>query len=318
MARFEEAMQRFWLRDLHKVRGSPREDMKAWLQKREYIITAPQTATVFSLQVIREADFLSSIAYDSNRMACAAIETMVAITQIKTLPRSTAWLIIQAYYAAFFAAHALLRMFGVVCFQIDATTAAALARVANSQGSLPPTGFEKGFYVCTYDSTTKLLSFTKSAAASRGSHEILWEVFIQKLRQMAHELLAASSIYTPFAVKLTELETILCERGHATGGSLSNIRNSVNYRHEFGTWFPYRGVSLSPEQLFKLAGKWTAYPVTIETSPSSRNVLGMQLAASVFIVSVCRLVAIDMGNKCPAGRSFQSYGCVALMQRIQQ
>ena len=52
------------------------------------------------------------------------------------LPKSTGWILIRAYYAAFFAAHSLLRMFGISCIQLDAQQITAISRVAHALGLL--------------------------------------------------------------------------------------------------------------------------------------------------------------------------------------
>jgi hypothetical protein len=317
MARFEEALQGFWLRDLHRISGRPSASLKTWLTRREYLITGTQLRSEFFLQILNEREFLSAVAFDSSRMSCAAIESVLGIRQVAMLPRSTGWLVIQMYYAAFFAAHALLRMFGTFCLQLEGNTVAALDRVANALGSLPALGFEKGFYVAKYNAQNKMLSFRKSTAASRGSHEVLWEAFVEKLREMSKSLLLTTAAYTAFAVKLGELESIICEGGHNTGGWLSHIRNLVNYRHEYGAWFPYQEAVGTTKSLFDIVDKWKADPLKVAMQPGSTDHLRLHLGACVFIVNLCRLVSLDMSSKCPKGRSFHSYGCAALMSQAK-
>jgi len=56
----------------------------------------------------------------------------LGITAVGNLPKSTAWILIRAYYAAFFAAHSILRMFGNLCIQLESPETFALDHVAQS------------------------------------------------------------------------------------------------------------------------------------------------------------------------------------------
>ena len=260
---------------------------------------------------------LSAFAFDSSRMCCAALESMLAISQVEELPRSTAWTIIQVYYAAFFAAHGLLRMFGIMCLQMDAVSMSAFDKIASAFSCLPGNGFEKGFYICSYDATNKTINFKKSSAVKKGSHEVLWEVFATKIRDMADKLLRRSQIYMPAAMKLTELEENLRDYGLSDGSWLSHVRNLVNYRHEYGTWFPYKNGYSSPKRFFEMLASWRSDPLGLQLHHRSKVHLETHIASCVMIVSLCRCVALEMKQKCPKGRSFHSHGCVALMHQAK-
>lgn len=314
MPRIEEALQQFWLRDLYRVTTGCAQGLATWLARREFVFSRVDSSAEFSLRVLNQNAALSAFAFDSSRMCCAAIESMIAISKVKPLPRSTAWLVIQAYYAAFFAAHGLLRMFGTMCLQLDAVPVASFDKVARALSCLPGRGFEKGFYVCSYDVMNQTISFKKSSAAKKGSHEVMWEVFATKIRDIADDLLQASQIYTSFAVKLTDLEDNLRAYGCTDGSWLSHVRNLVNYRNEYGTWFPYKAGHPLSERLFEILLSWRKDPMALPLHQRSKNHLETHIASCAMIVSLCRCVAEEMKQKCPKGRSFHYYGCISLMQ----
>ena len=68
----------------------------------------------------------------------------------------------------------------------------------------------------------------------KGSHEILWETFADKLRAASNHLLGVSAAFNDVALQLMEIDTHLRRDGQNNGSWLSEVRNLANYRHEFG------------------------------------------------------------------------------------
>jgi hypothetical protein len=94
-----------------------------WVSDEEYQIYVPLQATQFVLNVSSQNEFLIALAADVNRCATAAFESTCHVIENRQLPRSTAWLVIKSYYAAFFAAHSISRMFGTTFTPLDKTQA---------------------------------------------------------------------------------------------------------------------------------------------------------------------------------------------------
>jgi hypothetical protein len=301
----EEGLRHFWLRDIHNIGVMTREGLAPWLVHENFIITSVRDCNDFTIRVLTPADALKGYAYDSTKMASAAFETMLSIDTVKHLPKSTAWILIKAYYAAFFAAHSLLRMFGVSCLQLDTPQINALEHTAAPFGLLPIHGFEAGFYIARWDVTTNEMAFRKPAR--RGSHEGLWATFANMLRQISNYLLMVSSKFRTLSLQLSEIEQILLQ----DGAWLSNIRNRANYRHEFGLWHPYSGSQVSAADLVKIVRMWKEQPEKLLSVPQ-RNPISVHLWVCTIIVAICYTVVSDMEVHAPRHKSFHSYGSLAL------
>jgi hypothetical protein len=244
-------------------------------------------------------------------MASASFETMLGIGTVGKLPKSTAWIVIRTYYAAFFAAHSLLRTLGLSCIQLDHQQAAALDHVASGYGILPGAGFEQGFYNAQYNSQLNEIHFSKSAAARKGSHQILWEIFANKLRDISNHLLTVSSAFNDVALQLSDLEIYLRQDHTKSGSWLSEIRNLTNYRQEFGLWFPYTNSQVDGQELTRIIKRWKADPNTLFPLNQS-NPIVLYVWICTVIVSICHAVVTDIEAHAVRRRCFHSFGSLAL------
>lgn len=105
----------FWLPGLNEVSGNHIKGIGGWICDEEYQIYSPPGATKFALNVSYSAPLLQAYAAEINRISVAAFETMSELSRPLRFPKSTGWLIIKTYYAAFFSAHALIRMLAKSC-----------------------------------------------------------------------------------------------------------------------------------------------------------------------------------------------------------
>jgi len=310
MGAIEEGFRHFWLRDIHRVSGVTKAGLGLWITRNDFITVRVGGRDDFSIRVLNPEEATRGVAHDSSSMASAAFETMLGLEPVKNLPKSTAWVVIRAYYAAFFAAHSLLRMFGTSCLQLESPQIKALDRNATVFGCLPTQGFESGFYIVRYDASTSEIHFRKSTAG-RGSHEVLWEVFAAKLREVSNHLLTVSSRFTGPALQLADLENLLKQDGLTRGTWLSHIRNLVNYRHEFGLWFPYSGSQVSTVELVKISRNWKSDPDGLLPIPKADRVT-LHLRLCTVIVAICHAVVCDMEVNAVRRKSFHAYGSLAL------
>ncbi len=311
MASFEEGLRHFWLRDIHQVGGVTAEELRQWIIRRKFVVTHVNGRDDFIIRVLAPTEAVRAIAHDSTRMASAAFETMLGISTVKGLPRSSAWILIRAYYAAYFAAHSLLRTFGTVCIQLDAQQTSSFDRVASAFGMLPNLGFETGYYLAEYQSGLNEIHFRKTSAARRGSHEVLWEAFADKLREASNHLLTVSAAFTGVALQLANLETFLRQAGHNGGSWLSHVRNQTNYRHEYGLWFPYADSKVESQDLARIVKRWKIDPAKLFPVDSSDQITE-HVSLCTIIVSICHAVAMDIETHSPAHKSFHTYGGLAL------
>jgi hypothetical protein len=262
---------------------------------------------------------LAAMAGEYSRMAVAALETVVSIVANPTLPRSKGWATIQWYYASFFAAHALLRAFGVSLTQLDQGHIKDINTVCAAWGQ--PSTLKNGFHKFSLDARAKNLSLD-CLPGTGGTHEIMWKLFTDKLADMSKALLVSGTSVPTIqhtAATLDALRQVLRCSPSPRGAWLSYIRNRVNYQHEMGAWFPYHGhvdadtilVAGDPKDLLN------ALDEPLPMSPSVPPLVAFR-AACRYIVALCISTAEEMERRCPAGTSFQSQGVLYLWRLIQQ
>jgi hypothetical protein len=317
MPSIAEGFRHFWLRDIHLIPGVTSEEFSQWIVRGDFVIPQATGPTDFTIRTFTPAEAKKAIAHDCTRMASAAFETIHGITPVTGFPKSTAWILIRAYYAAFFAAHSLLRSVGTMCSQLGDPQITALDRIAVSFGILPGNGFDAGFYVSRYDAATNEVHFHKSAAARRGSHEIMWETFADKLREISTALIGLSPGFRPIGLHVMEIEDVLRQNGQTNGTWLSHVRNRANYRQEFGLWFPYSASQVTAERLSRILSKWTLPPERLFPIDRSSDVV-VHISLCAIIVSICHAVATDIEAHGISRRCFHTYGGLALSRRANQ
>ena len=120
------------------------------------------------------------------------------------------------------------------------------------------------------------------------------------------------------SVKLTELCGLLSQNQVNNGSWLSFIRNEVNYRHQLGTWYPYRYSSNINTKLFNNCEEWKQDPMTIDL----RRQGGLELCsfqnACNFLISLCRELVCDMSERCSTGKSFHHFGSIAFLNLLNR
>ena len=187
-----DVMRQFWIAGLNDVTGNVVQGLRGWLANGNYQIYDPLEANSFTLNISDVSPLLSAFAYDCSRMAIGSFESIHDISRDDSFPKSTAWLVVRTYYAAFFAAHASLRMFGISCSQLDSITTNEIYKIAdifsqtNNIGSIL-----KGFYVCKYDVSSKKITCKRDTSGA-GVHEAFWKVFNQVMRSLSIEILKNS------------------------------------------------------------------------------------------------------------------------------
>src|SRR5579862_5681975 len=115
MPNLTDVMRPFWMQGLNEISGVQVKGVTGWINDEEYQIYQSVHLHSFQLNTVEPEPLLRGYAADINRLGSAAFETLDSIIRLASLPKSLAWLTIKTYYAAFFAAHALLRIFGIGC-----------------------------------------------------------------------------------------------------------------------------------------------------------------------------------------------------------
>jgi hypothetical protein len=257
-------LRQFWLPRLNAVSGRPQGSLSSWLATGSFSVTdalisedpadpAVVHSNLFTVDVGHYDPFVGAVAAECNRMMSATLESVASILRIEHLPRSCGWLIVKSYYASFFAAHAILRMTGVLCSHFDSPTIKAVNGIIDAYGMASGLSVRSGNYVCRYDSSQRKLRCDR-AGSDGSSHAIAWAVFLERVRHFGTEVILSQD--APIADRrdaarqLDELAQNLAYGPYANGAWLSGVRNRVNYRHELGAWFPYSGLASSTVESF--------------------------------------------------------------------
>jgi hypothetical protein len=320
-ANIEDPLRSFWLPGLNAVSGKVFKGVAGWISDEEYQIYTPPRQDVFALTVLTPEKLLTAIAADLSRCAIASFESLNNIAPTSRLPRSTAWLVIKSYYGAFFAAHAIARTLGFGFMQFEKVHANSINQISDLFGMVDSVPVTRGFYEWTFDSDKKELVFKRSSGEAGGVHEAFWNVFYIFIRNLSNRLIApgtnSSSNNQQVSSKLAELANNLTYGSRTKGNWLSMIRNSVNYGHRLGTWFPYTDHRDYLNVLHSKKTSWLSDPMTIDlSSHGDKDLLRFQ-ATCCFIVSLCRVLVWDMANRNSEKKSFHQFGSIALLNLME-
>jgi len=314
-----DELRPFWLRGIHGVTGRPERGLLGLLAQQRYQVYAPATRTSVTLSFADWDQVPAAFATDAARFSMAAFESAEGIMMSQSLPKSTAWLLIRSYYAAFFAVHALGGMLGQALTQLDAAAVGAVDTVVGAYGMQGAGGIHRGFYRCLADGVAGTLRLVR--VPSGGSHEVLWNEFITLLRRVTTGILSqpnGTATSQQAAARLTEVEMALTSAGTVAKGTwLSIVRNRVNYHHEFGSWFPYSERGKYCDALLSRARKWSSEPDALTVRASPGRDLEQFVDACAVIVALCRATCLDMAERCPSGGSFLDLTSARLLRQLQ-
>lgn len=315
-----DAIRPFWLSGLNNISGNVTKPLASWFCDEEFQVYDHIQPDSFSLYITTEQALLSAFAFDCNRMAIAAFETISGITQNNSFPKSTAWLIIRSYYAAFFAAHAILRMLGISCSQINTSETSSIYKIADLYGNANEHKISQGYYKCSYDNGKKKLFCKKLSTSAGGVHESFWAEFYQSIKRLSNDILkyVSQTKVQQVSVKLADLCDNMSYGQCNNGNWLSYIRNEVNYRHLHGTWYPYRNYKNHYEQLHNDCKAWDLDPMGINLRFQKGKELHRFQASCSFVIALCKVLVIDMAGRCPKGKSFHYFGSLAFLKLLSK
>ncbi|EBA18386.1 hypothetical protein RSK20926_11724 [Roseobacter sp. SK209-2-6] len=227
--------------DLLCAHRATTNDFKAFVASQRY--TPSSVDGVFQLRPYVCDELVSALSGDCSKFSRAACETIAGLCTEPKAPKSAAWFVIRSYYAAFYSAHAFLRLFGRTCTNIDGAELAKLKEAA-SAFNLPLPG--KGFYTIKISADQQKLEFKKL----KNSHEDTWATLYAVLDELRE---AAATIAAPKASRDTTVQilsdirdTMSCSGRFENGNYLSFVRNQVQYRFAEQTWYPYGSKAFPP------------------------------------------------------------------------
>jgi hypothetical protein len=254
-------------------------DIRGWVANQNYSIDHEITPSSFKLRLYDDI-FFAALANDCDRMAKAAFETICNIQNHPTFPQSTSWHLIQSYYAAFFSAHALLKIFGISYSQFQSEHLSKVLEQAKLyQKDNGIRNIEHGFYKLQYIESEKQIAFTKM----KDSHKGTWSCFhllIQDLIQNIDKTTGLVKDKLKTVELLSEIKSGLTQHPAGSSGNwLSIIRNDVNYKQSHGLWFPFKGQNLGQYNRGRCNSAW------LDDSIGTGTLLGHKKIESALILS---------------------------------
>lgn len=300
---------------LINIEEIPQMTFRGWIAHKSYKMTLPLQNKCFTLDVYSHDQILLPYAYDINRMAASSFESMHGISPENGLPKSFGWLIIRSYYSAYFAMHALLRLFGISCSQFDTHESRAVTDIAQMYSLHNGNTAASGYYKCQYDVQSARV-YCKQLS---NTHQDVWKSFYDLIDDLATKV--ASSDFRKkdrdYAIDyLFKLRDGLSFRKTLNGGNwLSKVRNEVNYTHSMGAWFPYSNSPDEHDRMFRLTQSWKNIPSEeIINSHITECDQLLFVSTCVSIVSLCHALLLDLHKI--NGNTFLKYGAIRLSNQL--
>jgi hypothetical protein len=263
------ATQQFWLHDLRSSPSRFKGGLRDWVLENDFHLDKSPTKRSTELFVHTSSKLIDALNNELISYSSASFESVKAVTPNRLEPKSSAWLVISNYYASYFAANALMRLFGHFCSNLDARHATTINETA-SLYSIPIPSVDKkrlstGVYAGTFKSGSDPSIMIRSLENFKGGvHMQFWGGFHQFLTEIAQKIPTCTLSKDERDRALSELRAIkegLAFDGYQSGGWLSEVRNSINYRLEHGVWHPYSNTEIDGRDLYEISQKSFSQPM---------------------------------------------------------
>jgi hypothetical protein len=188
-----------------------------------------------------------------------------------------AWRLVRAYYAAFYAGHALIRPFGESCLYFDRRDITRISTIGIATGQTPGFRLEAGLYRCRLSGSATAVECVNLRGGAGGTHELFWSVFGGRIKSVGEEVLRgplpAGDAQLVFS-KIDHLAQSMSGYGSPFYSWLSLIRNEIQYRQIFGVRFPCSVKKHEREGLSRLLDQWIRGPMTVDIGARQSGQLG--------------------------------------------
>lgn len=219
------------IRGLNQIVNPAMAGLSAWLTKDESAISLTNSSVEFTPYKFEE--MLSWLSFDICRFSRASSEST---RQCRSNCGEIAWNSVKAYYAGLYSCSAICRIIGRFLMFLDEREASAInARISANGVSF------KVRSLMEVNISQRAISLRP---VNGNSHEAIWRCFSSSMNSISRSSSkSVIALRNPTALlNLNEIARVAWSpSGKAT---LSEIRNKINYRHNYDCWFP----SFSKEQ----------------------------------------------------------------------
>jgi hypothetical protein len=257
----------------------------------------------------------SSLSSEFCRLSSAALQSALSIDgEIDDRDR-IAWAMIKLYYSAFYAGHALIRLFGGTCSYFGRAHTMRLMELGSARGKTPAFKLDSGFYNCTVKSAGTAMTCIKVSGSSGGAHDAFWDTFQRHIKALSAKVLNGPMIPIDAQAVFAQLHaftTLTARQGNLNW--LSGIRNDLQYRHRHDVWFPFAVAKRERQSLGRTVAQWMDDPMQISLSRSRIGPLGDFCSACAFVVALCRAMLARLSALAPQRlKSFVYFGPVSFL-----
>lgn len=261
----------------------------------------------------------AALAAECHRLACASFQTIVPVAQEVLDRDNVAWSMVKLYYAAFYAGHALSRIFGDACSYFGRQQIIRLKALADAWGKEPTFPIESGLYRCRVRNDATILDCVRARAGLGGPHESFWSTFNSSLQNISEGVLLGPlpAVEAQSASgQLDDMRTILAKS--AASSWLSSFRNELQYRQGHGVWYPARINARDRQTISGWIANWNRDPMAIDLRSSRLGQLGGFVLGCTFVIALCHTMLERVAERSSAGnRSFVRLGPMAFLNQIQ-
>jgi hypothetical protein len=211
------------------------------------------------------------------------------------------WPLLKLYYAAFFAAHSIMRATGGGILRVEPAQARQLADLATLYGA--NIGVTAGTFemrLSQLDDRSLGVKLTRISEGG-GAHDQLWRRFNAFLSNVSDEAVQNSEpAASDIARDVMELQSVMQSNGLTAGTWLSSVRNQINYQQQHGVWFPY-GASAPVVQAVRRLSIRETESIRRDYNPSKEPILAFGSTCHL-IVSIASQLAVSAASRIKSRR----------------
>jgi hypothetical protein len=306
------SLRLLWIRGLTDSVGPRSFTTDKFIQPKYVTVSGADEVNGLRLYAGNAANAVAYFSHEADRFASASFESLITGKKIAEYPRSTAWLLIRAYYSAFFAAHALLRIHGWACTRLLPNTVTKL-NIELGQFFPDSPKLVGGLYLLRLLPDTRELVCKKLDGANQGgTHEALWSVLDDYLKAATTAILSVpDQDHQEFALLVDQFNRTISKFGGSTW--FTQLRNRINYSHEYGAWFPYEKSTCDYDRLETAIARWKSDPADA-LKVVGEDELVIFMSACAFLVGICSATIRDLSYRSRARSPFRTSSGLLLGQ----
>ena len=304
------SLRLLWIGGVTGCVGPRTSTTECFLSPKQVTVTGSNGQGMLTLYAANTKHSIAYFAHEADRFASASFESMLIGRDSTFHSRSTGWLLIRCYYAAFFALHALMRLHGWACTRVLPSN----IKLLNKELSLYSNEtLNAGLYLLNLHADGKELSFSRLDSSIGGTHELLWHLLEKYLQSATSTVLSYNDPTNQELVSAIDDFRKIVDK---FGGPIwfTRIRNRVNYSHDYGTWFPYTKSTSDYERISVALSGWSGLPENVFQTTSEDEL--MQFAAAcAFLVSACATTIRDLAFRSKSNSPFRLSSALLLPKK---